>query len=112
MVAHLNLSGVIMDKYILTSMSSAPNAPLKNRPASRAIFLLGLSSGRLAIHVINYQSSQNQMGNFFYLLACDDECFNFSLSRRIKFCSLSCERPSNIGEFICQYIRNNFGMFF
>lgn len=66
MVACLNLSGVIMDNYARALMSSAPDVPLKPARLHKPFFILGLSSGRQAVHVINYQSSQNQMGNFFY----------------------------------------------
>ncbi|WP_272691452.1 hypothetical protein [Providencia sp. PROV132] len=54
-----------MDNNARASMSSAPDAPLKPARLHKPFFILGLSSGRQAVHVINYQSSQNQMSNFF-----------------------------------------------
>ncbi|MEK8098646.1 hypothetical protein WKC52_16685 [Morganella morganii] len=53
-----------MDKDVRTSMSSAPDVPKKSHGFNEPLFLSGFSSGRQAVHVINNQSSQNQMGNF------------------------------------------------
>ncbi|WP_139144856.1 hypothetical protein, partial [Morganella sp. HMSC11D09] len=62
--ACLNLSGVNMDKDVRASMSSAPDVPKKSHGFNEPLFLSDFSSGRQAVHVINNQSSQNQMGNF------------------------------------------------
>ncbi|EMH4535142.1 TPA: hypothetical protein RG728_003802 [Morganella morganii subsp. morganii] len=53
-----------MGKNARASMSFAPDVPLKTARLREPFFLSGLSSGRQAVHVINNQSSQNQMGNF------------------------------------------------
>jgi hypothetical protein len=63
MLACLNLSGVTMGMDARASMSSAPDGALKTARLQRAIFCVSFSSGRYAVHVINNQSSQNQIGN-------------------------------------------------
>ncbi|WP_340613886.1 hypothetical protein [Xenorhabdus thailandensis] len=52
-----------MSKDARASMSSAPDEPKKPFDFNEPFFLSGYSSCRLAVHVINNQSSQNQMGD-------------------------------------------------
>ncbi|WP_340621302.1 hypothetical protein [Xenorhabdus siamensis] len=54
-----------MGKDARATMSSAPDEPKKPFGFNEPFFLSGYSSGRLAVHVINNQSSQNQMGNLY-----------------------------------------------
>ncbi|MDE9431786.1 hypothetical protein [Xenorhabdus bovienii] len=44
------------------SMNSAPDVPKKLFGFKQPFFMLGFSSSRPAIHVINNRSSQNQIG--------------------------------------------------
>ncbi|WP_187655727.1 hypothetical protein [Xenorhabdus sp. PB62.4] len=53
-----------MGKDARASMSSAPDIPKKAVGFNKPFFILGFLSGRQAVHVINNQSSQNQMSNF------------------------------------------------
>ncbi|MGL9751894.1 MAG: hypothetical protein ACR5LC_14045 [Symbiopectobacterium sp.] len=52
-----------MGKDARSTMSSAPDEPKKPLGFGEPFFMSGFSSGRYAVHVINNQSSQNQMGN-------------------------------------------------
>ncbi|MGV7962821.1 hypothetical protein QPK13_17520 [Photorhabdus tasmaniensis] len=54
-----------MGKNARAPMSSAPDAPKKVFGFNEPFLCLGSSSGRQAVHVINNQSSQNQMGKLF-----------------------------------------------
>ncbi|OFC62943.1 hypothetical protein BBW68_07410 [Candidatus Erwinia dacicola] len=56
---------VTMDKDARATMSSASDKPKKTARLQRAIFYISFSLGRYAVHVINNQSSQNQIGNYF-----------------------------------------------
>jgi hypothetical protein len=67
-LACLNLSGVSVGKDARASMRSAPVNPKKPLGFSEPFRLLGFSSGRFAVHVINNQSSQNQIGNFYLIV--------------------------------------------
>ncbi|CDH07581.1 hypothetical protein XBO1_380004 [Xenorhabdus bovienii str. oregonense] len=55
-----------MSMDIRATMSSAPDEPKNQLGFSETFFLSGYSSGRLTIHVINNQPSQNQMGNMYF----------------------------------------------
>ncbi|MDC9581595.1 hypothetical protein PSI15_18340 [Xenorhabdus sp. PR6a] len=48
------------------TMSSAPDEPKNGLGFNKPLFSSGYSSGRLAVHVINNQSSQNQMDNVYF----------------------------------------------
>jgi hypothetical protein len=52
-----------VSKDARATMSSAPDKPEKPLGFSEPFFMSGFSSGRYAVHVINNQSSQNQIGN-------------------------------------------------
>ncbi|MCW7550838.1 hypothetical protein OO184_23635 [Photorhabdus sp. APURE] len=49
-----------------SSMSSAPDEPKKAIGFNEPLFGSGYSSGQLAVHVINNESSQNQMGDVYF----------------------------------------------
>ncbi|MGX8942008.1 hypothetical protein ACWWJF_18735 [Symbiopectobacterium sp. Eva_TO] len=53
-----------MAKDARATMSFAPDIPKKAIGFIEPFSFFGFISGRQAVHVINNQSSQNQMGNF------------------------------------------------
>ncbi|MCC8364735.1 hypothetical protein J8V57_00315 [Xenorhabdus sp. PB61.4] len=71
-------------------MSSAPDVPKKPPSFNEPFFVSGYSSGRLAVHVINNQSSQNWIGNFvrvaeyFYLRYRSNTVFRVVITQAIR----------------------------
>ncbi|MGX8941810.1 hypothetical protein ACWWJF_17390 [Symbiopectobacterium sp. Eva_TO] len=57
-----------MAKDARATMSFSPDIPKKAIGFIEPFSFFGFISGRQAVHVINNQSSQNQMGNFVKLL--------------------------------------------
>ena len=61
-MACTNLSGVVVRNSPRATMRIAPDGPYNSSSFWKLVNLPGCPSGRLAVHVIKYQQSQNLMG--------------------------------------------------
>lgn len=97
-----------MSKDARASMSSAPAKPEKPLGFNEPFSISGFSVGRYAVHVINNQSSQNQMGNYY--LINNQSVDSVIHTSDLIFLLISRNCPLYSRQFVCQSAGDNIRM--